>query len=310
MTKFCKRILPLLALLAALLPLSAAAAETMDTTKDTTLTIYARYDGTPVTGLVLEAYRVSSIEANGELTALPAFAAYREALDIRGKNDSAWQQMAQTLERFVTDQAILPTQIITTNEKGIAAFGTLEKGLYLLRADAIGRNGKVYAAAPCFVMLPARSQPEDVWVYQVEAWAKISENDEYTDITVEKVWKDSCVPAHNHLEITIRLWCNGALYDKITLPQNGSWCYTWKHLPTLDTWEVTEDDVEGYTLQKPIGRDGYHFTVTNACDVPQKPSQLPQTGQLWWPVPILLCAGLLCLVIGRLRRAKWLEENG
>lgn len=32
------------------------------------------------------------------------------------------------------------------------------------------------------------------------------------------------------------------------------------------------------------------------------PGKLPQTGQLWWPVPVLTSAGLLCIVVGLLRR--------
>lgn len=30
--------------------------------------------------------------------------------------------------------------------------------------------------------------------------------------------------------------------------------------------------------------------------------KLPQTGQLWWPVPMLIFAGLLCIVVGLIRR--------
>jgi len=34
------------------------------------------------------------------------------------------------------------------------------------------------------------------------------------------------------------------------------------------------------------------------------PPSLPQTGQLWWPVPVLAAAGLFCLVLGLLRRRE------
>jgi len=34
------------------------------------------------------------------------------------------------------------------------------------------------------------------------------------------------------------------------------------------------------------------------------PNKLPQTGQLWWPVPVLLSAGLLLLLIGVVRRKR------
>lgn len=40
----------------------------------------------------------------------------------------------------------------------------------------------------------------------------------------------------------------------------------------------------------------------------QKPSHLPQTGQLWWPVPVLICAGLACIVVGLIRRRRDLDE--
>ena len=36
--------------------------------------------------------------------------------------------------------------------------------------------------------------------------------------------------------------------------------------------------------------------------VPPTPPHLPQTGQLWWPVPVLLGCGVVCLLIGGIRR--------
>ena len=32
--------------------------------------------------------------------------------------------------------------------------------------------------------------------------------------------------------------------------------------------------------------------------------KLAQTGQLWWPVPVLICAGLGCIVVGLFRRRR------
>lgn len=300
--KLCKRILPLLLLLT-LLPLSVSAAGDIDGKRDTTLTVYALYDGTPITGMEMEVYRVASVDATGELTVLPTFADYREALDIRGENDTAWQQMAQTLERFLLREKIAPEETIPVNGKGIAAFGTMAQGLYLLRADAVTLDGKVYAIAPCFLLLPGKTQ-EDTWNYQVETWVKPSENPEFTQITVVKNWLDNCTPAHAHPEVTIKLWHDGEVVDTVTLPKDGKWRYTWNGMSTLGNWEITEEAVEGYTQQKPIAQEGYTFTITNVCKSYKKPGKLPQTGQLWWPVPVLLCCGLFCLVMGAIRRRK------
>ena len=38
-------------------------------------------------------------------------------------------------------------------------------------------------------------------------------------------------------------------------------------------------------------------------------NQLPQTGQLWWPVPVLACAGLGCIAVGLFRRREARDEG-
>lgn len=37
--------------------------------------------------------------------------------------------------------------------------------------------------------------------------------------------------------------------------------------------------------------------------------KLPQTGQLWWPVPVLACAGLGCIAVGLFRRREAGDEG-
>ena len=42
----------------------------------------------------------------------------------------------------------------------------------------------------------------------------------------------------------------------------------------------------------------YVEKVTTTTTKTPPPPRVPQTGQLWWPVPILLCAGILFIVLG------------
>ena len=74
-------------------------------------------------------------------------------------------------------------------------------------------------------------------------------------------------------------------------------------------------------------RDEYQYEVTSQPktdlerEVPTKPTspatpppssgggKLPQTGQLWWPVPVLTCAGLGCIAVGLLRRRRDGDED-
>lgn len=41
---------------------------------------------------------------------------------------------------------------------------------------------------------------------------------------------------------------------------------------------------------------------------PDTPNKLPQTGQLWWPVPVLLFSGIVCVLVGVIRRKGGTHE--
>ena len=100
---------------------------------------------------------------------------------------------------------------------------------------------------------------------------------------------------------------DGTAYgDPVMLPHNGAWKYTWKDLDVNHKWTVTEKKQNGY-LAPDIQQIGNTFFVTNTCDRPPEPVKpgspaLPQTGQLWWPVPVLIALGLLFILIGLIRR--------
>ena len=82
----------------------------------------------------------------------------------------------------------------------------------------------------------------------------------------------------------------------------------------------------GYTVS--TSREGNTVVLTNTKtadseDKPEAPDKtgtsgenggnssqkLPQTGQLWWPVLVLLFAGAICLLVGRILRDRKEEKN-
>lgn len=129
---------------------------------------------------------------------------------------------------------------------------------------------------------------------------------------------------------------NTTVADRQTLTKENQWSYTWKNLSTLMCWSVSEAEVpKGYTVA--VTREGNTVVLTNTAKKPGKsdgevnpPSKkptdkttnktvnkitdktsdkLPQTGQLWWPVLVLLFAGAICLLVGRVLRDRKEEKN-
>lgn len=100
------------------------------------------------------------------------------------------------------------------------------------------------------------------------------------------------------------------------LNERNSWRYIWNDLPKYDKnglpieWRVVELTPEGYTVS--ITQESGTFVVTNTpkqpsvtppTDQPKGPT-LPQTGELWWPVPVLAAAGLLLIAAGAGKKRK------
>lgn len=81
--------------------------------------------------------------------------------------------------------------------------------------------------------------------------------------------------------------------------------YTYDSTVYTVTFDVTEKDGKlsiTRTIKDNKNNAASAIEFTNSYITPG--NKLPQTGILWWPVPLLLCSGLVFLMIGVIRRRK------
>lgn len=297
-----------------LLPISAFAADSINLSRDVSMTISYQDGSTPLTGAKFDIYLVATLDKFGELTTTGNFTQFN--VDIRGSNAEAWKTLASTLEGYVLRDDITPVDSGKTDSNGLIFFPSsdsknLTPGLYLVLGYRHTQNGYRYDPSPFMVMLPGLDKENNVWVYDVTANAKYDyseikkdpDGNNTIDRKVLKVWQDDGYELERPKEVIVQLLRNGKVYDTVTLNANNNWRYTWKNLNDAYTWTVAEKELKDYTVK--VTREGSTFVVTNTynSDIPyvSKPN-LPQTGQLWWPVPLLICAGLLFVVIGLVLR--------
>ena len=321
-----KRTLALLAAVLCLLTSVAQAAGSIDLTRKPTLTLTYRDGKTALSGAKFSIYRVADADETGELTVRSEFDKFD--LDIRGKNDRRWREMAQTLESYVLRREVTPADSGKTDKTGMLTFPTqgktLAAGLYLVIGERRTQGGNDYDAEPFFVLLPTQDLENNEWVYDVSANVKFGKTpvpDDGDTVTrkVLKVWDDDGAEDSRPQEITVELLRNGKVYDTVKLSEKNNWRYTWLDLDADARWSVTEKTVSGYTVS--ITREGITFVVTNTKkpertdtpDTPVKPSNpskpsspakptLPQTGAVWWHVEALALSGLVFLILGALDR--------
>lgn len=302
-----------------LLPVQAFAAGSIDLNRDCNLTISYQDNGVSLVGAEFSIYRVADVDEGGELTATEAYSEFN--VNIRGKNDSAWKTLASTLEGYVLRDSMAAADKGTTDSQGKLSFPTGEKkllpGLYLILGSRHTQNGRIYDAQPSMVLLPALDKEANEWNYKTEVNPKFESRPEPKDETVTrkvlKVWKDKGHEKNRPEKIQVQLLRDGKVFDTVTLKEENNWRHTWKDLDDAYRWTVVENKQEGYTVE--ISREGVTYVVTNtyAGKEPGKPTPgkptLPQTGQLWWPVPLLAAAGMLLLVLGLLRRRGASDEK-
>lgn len=314
-------------LLLALLSVQVSAAVDIDVNRNTTMTISYQNNGKPLVGAQFELYRVADVDAKGVFTLAEPFTQY--PVRINGLDASGLRDLASTLDGYIQKDKLQPLDTGKTDAQGKLKFPnqktSLKTGLYLIRGGRLTQNGYVYTAQPTMVILPGQDAQNGSWIYDVTVNAKhesVPENgsgSEPVSVKVLKVWNDQGHQSQRPAEIIVQLLCNGVVYDTVTLNATNNWRYTWENLDPTCTWVVVEIPVTGYTVT--VTQEGITYVVTNTYggntpsnpnnpstpNTPNTPSTpnnptLPQTGQLWWPVPVLLAAGLLLVLIGLIRR--------
>lgn len=313
MHRIWKKIAVLLAALL-LLPCFSATAfayEAVDTGREASLTVYFGEGGMDFPGVEFRLYRVADVAETGDLALTGDFAEY--PVSLKNLDSSGWRALAQTLDAYAARDGLMPLKVIATDQSGQAVFEQLSVGLYLVTADCYERDGYIYTPEPFLICLPDEKNGQ--WEYDVASACKfdseyIPSDNNTVSRKVLKIWKDDGNEKKRPEEISVQLLRNGEVYDTVTLNDSNNWRYEWTNLDESFKWQVTEYKTpENYTVS--VSREGITYVMTNTYQserpgTPETPgksgipgnTRLPQTGMLWWPVPLLAFAGLLLFLIG------------
>lgn len=330
-------ILSLLIVLAMLPVSSSYGAEAIDITKLVNLTLNCRYGDKPVQGKIFNAYRLADVDKYGRITPVKDNGYDNFNLGILGKDDEGWRSTAAALESYVLAKNIKADGKAVSDENGVAVFSGLQQGLYLIIDSRLTMGNVNYEPSPFIVQLPMADSDTNSWKYNVTSDVKgeiipvspSQPDSQYTDITVTKGWEDNDDEYKvRPSEVRVYLLKEGDVIDQAVLNRENNWKHTWKNLDKRYSYTVAEDIVEYYSPQ--LEREGYEFALINTyydSSIEPGPSgdinvpggsdspdasgtgspdsgKLPQTGSMWWPVPVLTAAGLILICAGVMRRRR------
>lgn len=262
--------------------LPARAADIIDTSKKASLTVTFRPDDISASDVEFKLYRIASVDEYTELTLTSKFEGL--SADLSSPDESVWESLAATAESYISENSVNADYTASTDENGVVSFENLPLGLYLLRGETyITDSHDAYAPQSYLIMLPSRDS-DGKWVYDVESVPKFTKSDELIDITVKKKWKGGKAEDRPDY-ITVVLYCDDAEYETVSFSDAENWVYKWDGLSAKYNWTISEVSVEGFTSS--IEPNGRSFIITNTSK-----DRIPQTGILWWPVPVLAVLGV------------------
>ncbi len=236
----------------------------------------------PVSNMQVSLYRVADENYN----LVDAFSRY--SIDLKQDVQGA----ANALENRILIDGIEADASGFSDSSCKASFTGLETGIYLVVGKEVESNGVFYMPQVSLVSLSGDLSVD----LKVETSVKPSR------IHVLKVWKrDNKKSRPKSIEVCL-LRSDGIVVDKVVLNSDNQWSNTWDHLSTSYTYSVMETSVpSGYKESCIREKDTIVLTNTgNLTDkVKKKDEVLPNSGQLWWPVPVLLFVGLVLFGLGR-----------
>lgn len=297
-----KKWIPLLCLALCLLLSLPALAERIDPEREGSLTLRLMEAGHGLPGATFEVFRVAEMDEEARFVLLSGYQAGNVDINrLEGAQD--WADLAERLSKQVKGHGTAAS----TNQQGKAVFSKLDCGLYLVLGQRAEIGHWVYEFAPFLVAVPEKA--DGGWQYDAVADVKYLRSPQLFDLKVIKYWKDSGYTDQRPKTIKVDLYCNGAVDRTVELNASNNWSYTFYGLETRHTWMVREQTVpNGY--QATYGEQNGAQIITNTYTAPSSGQQtIPQTGLLWWPVPVMAVLGMTLLIIGLLLRRKWSNEQ-
>lgn len=236
----------------------------------------------PVSNMQVSLYRVADENYN----LVDSFSHY--SIDLKQDVQGA----ANALENHILMDGIEADASNSSDSSYKASFTGLESGIYLVVGKEVFQDGVFYMPQVSLISLSGDLSVD----LKYETSVKPSR------IHVLKVWKrDNKKSRPKSIEVCL-LRSDGIVVDKVILNSDNQWSTTWENLSTLYTYRVMETSVpSGYKESCTREKDTIVLTNTgNYTDkVEKKDEVLPNSGQLWWPVPVLLFVGLVLFGLGR-----------
>lgn len=277
----------------------SAFAAGIDVSRNGTLTIETVHDGQQLKGMAYQVYRVADVSTDGVYTLVGVFGSCGETVNDF-KATSQWRAAAVRMAEWAKDHGAAGTGV-TTGDDGKASLAELQTGLYLVDGSSVTNGTATYTSEAFLVRLPSQ-KTDGTLLYEVT----VSPKTEVTD-NPDKPSEPETKPSEPETKPSEPETKPSEPETKPSQPETR---------PSRDHDHENHRDSSNSNwnsnqVQQSTSADQAQTVETTAAqsDQIQNTEKLPQTGQLKWPVPCLLIAGILILIADRILSGRRKEAG-
>ena len=228
--------------------------------------------------------RVAELNNNGYY---PTAAFESSGISISGLINSPDEAAAKSVADYIRNNQI--EVLSSASKNGKATFSDLPLGIWAVFCD----EDSAYTFNPYIVFLPYESGGK--LYYEVSSAPKIEDsNPNEISIYVVKKWDDKNNAAKKRPDsVTIELLSGSEVVAAAKLCESNGWSHTFTGVSKDGNYSVRETSVADYKANY-SGDTANGFVVTNTYNG----ENLPLTGQYWWPIILILIAGIGFIALG------------
>lgn len=285
------------------------------------MTILSQHNGEPIDNIKWNVFKIADFQ-NESYVFSGEFSDCSE--QINDSSTSQLQETASSLELYTKVNEIVPF-LSATSEEGNVSYKDVPCGMFLITGTPVTIEDTYYMPSPSIITITEDDCiKEELQVVPKFRVMPYSERIFDFSCLIKTTWNDDNSSARP-TSIKVILMRNGKKYDTAVLSELNNWSHQWNYLSSEFEWSVIEETVpDNYTVTyketklnaSNSSEHDIEFTINNTLVTTESTTAttttatttttsilkntkiLPQTGQLWWPVPILSCCGLIIFGIG------------
>lgn len=256
----------------------------------------------PVDGVTFKLYEVGEV-INDQFVLTGDFAGY----DVNLLEKTA----GETLAAYVERDGLQP-MATAVSEGGSLRFENLSQKIYLMTGETKIVDRVKWIPSAVLFSVPQQDEETGELIWDITAGGKYTKEElpPLEEVSVEKIWNDKGYEDKRPASIKAQLLKDGEVYDTVELSKTNNWKFKWENLEPEFTWTVTEEEVPTdykLTIKKDKGvviLENTYKKSTTPTPTPTPTPPIPYTGQLWWPVGILIVVGIGLILLGLIRRKR------